>query len=234
MKNKTLLITGADGALGRVVAKKLLDEGWCLYASVLNEKSLHTIAELFPEEINKKLFATITDLSKEEDVKAFITSAKDIFGLIHLAGGYIGGASIAEYSSDDFDFLFNLNAKPTFLLLKELLPLLKNNNEGTIITIAAKPAIKQTKMHAVYAASKSATLTLTMASAEECRPYQIRVNAIVPDTLQTKNNLSWASEEQFQKFTKLEDVADTISFLVSEKGKGITGMAIPMFGKLNT
>jgi NAD(P)-dependent dehydrogenase (short-subunit alcohol dehydrogenase family) len=234
MQNRSLIITGADGALGRVVAQKLLADGWTLYASVINEKSKSTLEGLFPNEINKTIFATIADLSKEEEVKHFIASAKDIAGLVHIAGGYREGKSITDYSNDDFDFLINLNAKPTFLLLKEIVPVLKNNKGGAIVTIGAKPVIKQTKGNAVYTASKSAVVAMTLSVAEEGRQFKIRANSILPDTLQTKNNLSWATEEQFQKFTPLTDVADTISFLVSDGGRGITGIVIPMFHKMNT
>lgn len=233
MQHKSLIITGADGALGRVVTQKLLSDGWILYASVMNEKSMKTLEEIFPQHIHKTLFAIQADLANEKDVRQLVSSVKNIFGLVHIAGGYKEGKSIADYSAEDFDFLINLNTRPTFLLLKEILPALKNNNAGAIVTIGAKPAIKPTKGNAVYAASKSAVITLTLSVAEECRQHNIRANTIVPDTLQTKNNLSWASEEQFQKFTKLEDVADTIAFLVSENGRGVTGMAIPMFGKLH-
>lgn len=232
MENKTLIITGADGALGRVVAQKLLADGWSLHASVLDEKNGSMLANLFPEEINKSIFPHIADLSKEEDVKKLVDDSGNIFGLVHLAGGYKPGKSIADHSIEDFDFLMGLNVKPTFLLLKELVPLLKENNSGSIVVIGAKTAIHQTKGNAVYSASKSAAIAISLSVAEECRENNVRVNCILPATLQTKNNLSWATEEEFKTFTPLEDVADMISFLMSDKSRGITGMAIPMYNKI--
>lgn len=234
MNNKGLLITGADGALGKVVTQKLLNDGWKLYASVINEKSKAVLEEVFADSINKTLFPVIADLSVQEEVKIFVASAENIAGLVHLAGGYREGKSIADYSNDDFDFLFNLNAKPVFLMLREIIPILIKNNGGSIVTIGAKPAVKQTKGNAVYAASKSAVVTMTLSTAEEGRQHNIRANSILPDTLQTPNNLSWATQEQFARFTPLQDVADVIAYLVSDAGRGITGTAIPMFHKLNT
>ena len=110
--------------------------------------------------------------------------------------------------------------------------LLKASRSGSIITIGAKPVLHQMKGNALYTASKSAVVAMTLSAAEECRPSDIRVNCILPATLQTKNNLSWASEEQFKQFTPLADVASTISFLLSEAGKGITGLTIPMYNKM--
>jgi len=233
MSNRSLLITGADGALGRVVAQQLLNDGWTLYASAQNEKSKETLEGLFPDAINKTLFATIADLASDADVKKFVTDALNVAGLVHLAGGYKGGNSIADFTAEDLDFLVDLNVKPTFLLLKEVVPLLKEQKTGSIVTIGAKPVIHPTKGNAPYTASKSAVVALTLSVAEECREFHVRANVILPASLQTPNNLSWATEEQFKKFTPLQDVADTISFLMSDKGRGITGTLIPMYHEIS-
>ena len=232
MENKSLLITGADGALGRVVSAELMRNGWTLYASVINEKSKQTISELFPDDINKNIFPSIADLSDENDVKSFVSSAENISGLVHIAGGYKGGKPIEEHKTEDFDFLMNLNAKPTFLLLKYVLPVLKKNNAGAVVAIAAKPVLHPSPGNAAYAASKSVVASLILHAAEEGREFNISANCILPATIQTPSNLSWASKEEFAKFTPPSDIADMIAFLVSEKGKGITGTLIPMYNKI--
>lgn len=230
---RSLIITGADGALGRVVTRRLLDEGWTLYASLFDTASEAKLGDLFPDAINKSIFGTITNLADHEQVKSFIHKSGEISGLVHLAGGYKEGKSIADYSLEDFNFLMDLNTKPTFLLLKEIVPLLKKNNGGSIVTVAAKPVIHPASGNAIYTASKSAVLAMTLSVAEECRESHVRANCILPATLQTPNNLSWAKEEQFKKFTPLEDVAETIAFLMSEKSKGITGTLFPMYNEIH-
>lgn len=233
MEAKTLLITGADGALGKTVTARLLSDGWTLHAAVLNEKSRDTLIQFFPQQINKTLFPVIADLAKEADVKQWIEGIKStIFGLVHLAGGYKGASSISEASLADYNFLMDLNVKPTFLLLKEIVPLLKAAGTGSIVTIGAKPVLHQLKGNTLYTASKAALVAITLSVAEECRKYNVRANVILPATLQTPNNLSWATEEQYKTFTPTEDVADTIAFLMSDKAKGITGVNIPMYNKI--
>jgi NAD(P)-dependent dehydrogenase (short-subunit alcohol dehydrogenase family) len=229
---KSLIMTGADGALGQVVAKQLLSEGWNIFASAFNTKSFQLLKELFPSEFDNTLFATVCDLSEPAQVASLVTSTQNVNGLVHLAGGYRGAQTIAEHADDDFDFLMDLNAKPTFYLLRAVVPLLKQNNGGSIVTIGAKPVIHPAKGNALYTASKSAVAAMTLSVAEECRAYHVRANCILPATLQTPNNLSWATEEQFKKFTPLRDVADTISFLMSDAGKGITGMLLPMYNEI--
>jgi NAD(P)-dependent dehydrogenase (short-subunit alcohol dehydrogenase family) len=154
--------------------------------------------------------------------------------LVHLAGGYKAGNSITDYSNDDFTFLMDLNTRPTFLLLKHLLPKFKAQQAGSIVTIGAKPALHAVAANAVYTASKSAVIALTMAAAEEGRNVNVRANCIVPAALQTPGNLSWASKEQFNTFTPLDDVADTILFLMSDQSRGVTGTIIPMYNKIPT
>ena len=164
MKSKILLITGADGALGKTVTARLLDEGWELHAAVLNEKSKSILDEFFPQQINKTLFPFIADLAKETEVQNWIRGIKgNIFGLVHLAGGYKGAGSIADYTEADYNFLMDLNVKPTFLLLKEIVPILKASGIGSIVTIGAKPVLHQAKGNTLY-------LSLIHIS-EPTRPY---------------------------------------------------------------
>lgn len=233
MEAKILLITGADGALGKKVTARLLAEGWTLHAAVLNEKSRDTLIQFFPQQINKTLFPFVADLANEAEVKQWIGGIKsNIFGLVHLAGGYKGAGAIADYTEADYNFLMDLNVKPTFLLLKEIVPILKAAGMGSIVTIGAKPVLHQAKGNTLYTASKAALVAITLSVAEECRNFNVRANIILPATLQTPNNLSWATEEQYKTFTPTEDVADTITFLMSDKAKGITGVNIPMYNKI--
>ena len=66
MESKILLITGADGALGKTVTARLLDEGWELHAAVLNEKSKSILDEFFPKQVNKTLFLLLPILQKKQ------------------------------------------------------------------------------------------------------------------------------------------------------------------------
>lgn len=232
MASKTILITGADGGLGITVTRTLLNAGYTLIAATRDDAASARLAEHFPDAAGKTIIPIIADLAKQEDVAALMTQVSALSGVVHLAGGYTAGDSVSDYSSEDFDYLFLLNAKPTFLLLKYAMPILKNNGSGSIITIGAKPALHPVGANSVYTASKSAVIALTLSAAEEGRKFGVRANCIVPAALQTPGNLSWASAETFATFTPLQDVADTIAHLLSDAAKGITGTIIPMYNKI--
>lgn len=234
MAKDTIIITGADGGLGSSVTSALLKAGYMLRASAMHEESVERLKSSYPEHYGNALTAVIADLGTEEGVKALLEGIPQPSGLVHLAGGYKPGNAVSDYSNDDFSFLMNLNARPTFLLLKHLMPSLKALGKGSIVTIGAKPALHPVAANAVYTASKSAVIALTMAAAEEGRPFNVRANCIIPAALQTPGNLSWASKEQFETFTPLQDIADTILFLMSDEGRGITGTTIPMYHKIAT
>lgn len=234
MQNRTIIITGADGGLGSTVTGRLLEAGYHLRASAMNEQAVERLRNAFPNEMGSTLTAVIADLGTEEGVMALLAGIEEPAGLVHLAGGYKPGNSIADHSNADFTYLMDLNTRPTFLLLKHLMPIFKSQKHGAIVTIGAKPALHPVAANAVYTASKSAVIALTLAVAEEGRASNVRANCIVPAALQTPGNLIWASKEQFETFTPLEDVADTILFLMSDQGRGVTGTVIPMYHKIPT
>lgn len=234
MAHPTIVITGADGGLGTAVTAHLLKAGFSLIAATRDAEAEARLHKHFHQHMPHALHSVQTDLAIEEDVVRLMETAEGAFGLVHLAGGYTPGDRISDYTVDDFDYLIALNAKPTFLLLKYALPVMKQHGRGSIITVGAKPALHPVAGNSVYAASKSAVIALTLSAAEEGRSHGVRANCIVPAALQTPGNLSWASKEQFDTFTPLEDVADTILFLLSDAGKGITGTVIPLYNKIPT
>ena len=234
MATKTILITGADGGLGTSVTKSLLEAGYILTAATRDDAASKRLEDAFPDAIGKTLFPVKANLSVDEEVASLVSQTTGLCALVHLAGGYTAGNLVSDYSAADFDFLMQLNAKPTFLLLKYTMPLLKQSGNASIITIGAKPALHPVAANSVYTASKSAVIALTLSAAEEGRQAGVRANCIVPAALQTPGNLSWASNEVFQTFTPLQDVADTIVYLVSDAAKGITGTIIPMYNKISS
>ncbi len=232
MDKSTILITGADGGLGITVTENLLLNGYALIAATKDQAAADRLQKAFPQQFGTQLIACITDLAAENDVQHFAGLSQNPYGLVHLAGGYKPGNTIAEYTDADFSFLFDLNTRPTFLLLKHVLPKMKADGAGSIITVGAKPALHPVAGNAVYTASKSAVIALTLSAAEEGRTSGVRANCIVPAALQTPGNLSWASKEQFDTFTPLTDVAATIQYLLSDAGKGVNGTVIPMYNKI--
>lgn len=227
-------MTGADGALGKYVTDRLVNDGWEIHAAVHNQKTQDELFVNFHGHINKRVFAYQCDITDASSVEAFFMHSGMADGLVHLAGGFVSNTELGTTSIFDFDKIIKLNTYATFLMLKFSMPILKMQRRGVIVTMGARPGIHPTAHNAVYASSKAAVIALTLAAAEEGRPVNVRANCIVPAVINTHANLQWGSEEESKKWTPPEDIADLITYLVSSKSTGVTGTVIPMYGKLHS
>lgn len=234
-QSKKVLVTGADGGLGMPVVSRLLKAGWHVYSFIHNEKKTDALRQHFADDA-PQLFSVVTgDVTHAADIDRALQVMGTPDALVHLAGGFVGAATMAEHEEGAFDQLFNLNTRSTYLLIRALLPLMKNNKGGAIVTIGAKPALHAGAENAVYAASKAAVITLTLSAAEEGRPYQVRANTLVPAVIRTQSNMKWASsEKETNKWTPPEDMAEVICWLISDEGASVTGSVIPLYNQLKS
>jgi len=227
-------MTGADGALGKYVTDRLIADGWEIHAAVHNTKTEEELLQCFHHHINRRVFPYLCDLTSQDSVERFFQNSGLADGLVHIAGGFVANEDIGSTTQRDFEYIFQLNTFSTFLLLKYAMPLLKMQGRGTVVTMGAKPAVHPTASNAVYAASKAGVIALSQTAAEEGRPFNVRVNCIVPAVINTPANLKWGNPEAAKKWTPPEDIADLISYLASTKSSGLTGAIIPMYGKLHS
>ena len=228
---KTAFITGASGGLGTIVTDRFLHAGWKVYA-VAHSAPAKQKLEAQLENFHAQLSITIADLTRSEAVQAVCQNLAPLDAVVHLVGGFVGGASIEEVAESDFVRMWELNVKTTFLVIRATFPLLKANGGGAITTIGSKFVLHPAAGTSAYASAKAALAHLTQTVAEEGRPFGIRANCILPSIIRTPANLSWASESESQKWITPEEIAEAILFLSSDAGKGINGALIPMYGKL--
>ncbi|HVB03272.1 MAG TPA: SDR family NAD(P)-dependent oxidoreductase [Chitinophagaceae bacterium] len=229
MTNTKVLITGASGGLGIYVMKRLIEEGCFLHAAVGSLSGLAALDQQFPGMSGKQFTAAVSDITTASGVKDFFSGHEDFGALVHLAGGFRPGISLGETSDSDFDFLMNLNARSTFLLLKAILPQMISRGQGSIVTIGARAVLHPAPGNGAYTASKSALVALTLNAAEEGRKHQVRANCIVPAVIGTPAAKLGIDEKEGAKWTPPEDIADLVSFLVADASRGITGTLFPMY-----
>ncbi|MBI2793440.1 MAG: SDR family oxidoreductase [Ignavibacteria bacterium] len=207
----SVLITGASGNLGQAVQKELSERGWNAIPISTDDG----------------------DLTNPDDVDRIAGSfPADLSAAALLVGGIRAGVLIEEILLQDFQFMLNLNVITTFNVMKAIIPVLKKNNGGSIVTMGAQIVMHPAANKAAYSAAKTAVVALTQSAAEEGRPFGIRANSILPSILKTKENIDWAGEEEARKWPTPEEVASIIAFLISPQCT-LTGAIIPMFGELN-
>lgn len=219
MKNKTVIITGGTGALGRHVAYKFAREEWKVYIPVT---SLKKFTALFDnsQDVNsgfslRKIYAFECDALNEDSVKEFVRKVSvleegKIDMLVNTVGGFHEFIDVSEFDTSKFDKWFDLNFKSTFYFSREVLKVMKGNKCGRIVSIASLSARNPMPGRLSYSVSKSAILDLMETINLENNETDIRCNAIVPTTIDTPANREWGNEEEIKTWIKPEAIADLI------------------------
>lgn len=228
------MITGASGNLGTATYRAFLKHGGKVALLSLDAEK---ILPLEPELgiIEDSILKISTDLTSESEVDAAVEKTLSTFGqidvLVNIAGGYKGGTPIHETPSDYLDSLFDLNFRTTFNTSKSVTPSMLARGAGSIINIAARAGLSGPAKLAVYSASKAAVIRLTESMAAEMKNEGVRVNCILPGTIDTPRNRLDMPKADFSRWVSPDSIADVILFLASEGARSITGASIPVYGR---
>jgi NAD(P)-dependent dehydrogenase (short-subunit alcohol dehydrogenase family) len=235
-EDKVVIVTGATGNLGRVLTKKLLEDGATVVTPYRGEETFNEL-RTYLGPIADNLCGVKGDCTVEENMDELARHTHREHGridaLFNLVGGYEGGDELEETSEKQWDYLMDLNLKTNYLTTKAVLPYMKKQRYGKIVSVAAKPGAENTRRRKSipYAVSKSGVITLTEGIAEEVKDLGINANCVVPSTIDTLDNRKQFPKADFEKWVKPEEIADVMMFLASDDSKPTNGAVIPVYGK---
>jgi 3-oxoacyl-[acyl-carrier protein] reductase len=242
LKDKVAIITGAGRGIGKAFALKFAEEGAKL---LLPDISLER-AEAVANEINSRggqATAILTDISEEKATGQMAKKVIQLYGrvdiLINNAAIWYG-VEVTPWDSwtlGDWDRIFAVNVKGTWLCCKAITPFMKKQGKGKIINIASNVArVPAASAYLPYALSKGAVYTLTHALARALGPLGINVNAISPGLTATEASLAQRDiDKTFQTATadqsiprreQPSDLVGTAVFLASPDSDFINGQVI--------
>ena len=226
MNGKVVIVTGASGALGRVVAEVALARG----ARVAGVD--HTPSQIKAQS-NRIEFGGV-DLSYPAQAKQAIDAAATHFGgldaLINIAGGFAFEA-IAGGDPKTWQRMYALNVLTALNASRAAIPHLAASTAGRIVNIGAMGALQAGGGMGAYAASKAGVHRLTEALAAEWKG-RITVNAVLPSTIDTPANRASMPKADFEKWVTPEELAEVILFLASDAASAITGALLPVSGRV--
>lgn len=249
MAKKTALITGGASGLGKITAFQLAEKGYQLVINYRNsEIEANSLAKSLNDRYGTKNMTIQGDVANKEDclriVDQALSSYPSIDGLIHNAGPYIHDRKkMTDYSFEEWKYLLDGNLSAVFYLSKLLIPTMREQNWGRIITLGFDRVETAPGWiyRSAFAASKTGLASLTRTIAIEEAEYGITANMVCPGDIVTEwkekriNDTLIAPEEQPRVVRPGtgEDIARVISFLVDEKSSFITGSIIPITGGMD-
>lgn len=229
--NKTIMVTGAAGNLGRAVANAFHQLGGNL---VLVDRQRAGLERAFGAEDERRAFMQ-ADLLDAAQVQDAVASAARRFGridvLCNVAGGFRMGPAVHETPDQDWNFLFDLNTRSLLHAVRAVVPGMLAAGGGKIVSIAANSALKGVAHMGAYCASKDVVIRLTEAMAAELRESNINVNCVLPSIIDTPENRAAMPDADPGRWVAPEALADVIVFLSSDAARAIHGAALPVVGR---
>ena len=226
----TVLVTGAAGNLGRVVASAFAERGANL---VLVDVRRDALERAFGAESERRVFAP-TNLLEQGEVDVAVASAVQRFGrievLCNIAGGFRMGEPVHKTSDANWNFLFDVNARTMLHTVRAVVPRMIASGGGKVINVGAFAAQKGVAQMGAYIAAKAAVIRLTEAMAAELREKNINVNCVLPTIIDTPENRAAMPDADPRRWVAPEDLAYAILFLASPGARAIHGAALPLTG----
>lgn len=226
MKGKIVVVTGALGALGRVVVASALERGARVAGVDHAAANVPATAE--------RLELGGVDLSDAAQAGKAIEAAATHFGrldaLVNIAGGFVF-ENVAEGDGHNWQRMYALNVLTALNASRAALPHLAKSGAGRIVNIGAMGALHAGVGMGAYAASKSGVHRLTEALAAEWKG-RITVNAVLPSTIDTPANRASMPKADFAKWVAPQELAEVILFLISDAASAVTGALIPVSGRV--
>jgi NAD(P)-dependent dehydrogenase (short-subunit alcohol dehydrogenase family) len=240
---KVAVVAGGARGIGRAAARKLATEGAAVIICSDQEDQLReALAELRAKE-GLELSATKADVTSSADMKRLMDLAAETYGgvdvLVNSAGIQRYG-TVVETEEDTWDEVLSVNLKGIYLASRYAIPKMKVRGGGAIVNLSSVQAFASQKGVAAYTASKGGINALTRAMALDHAEENIRVNAVCPASVDTpmlrwsadlfagekgieETVAEWGKMHPLGRVARVEEVAEVIAFLASEKASFVTG-----------
>lgn len=246
LKDKVALITGGSLGLGKATATLFAKEGAKVVITGRTESTLkETVEEAKGEGL--ELDYHVSDVSKEQDCRDTVDYTKDKYGKVDILfnnAGILFSDVTHETDIDQWEKIFNINVKGTFMMSKFTIPHMLEKGYGIIVNNSSIVGLKAVAGLAAYNSTKGAVTQFTRSMALEYADKGIRVNAICPGTIVTPmvTNMfdasedAKASEEFFKTFHpmgrlgKPEEIAHAVLFLCDDNVSFMTGNMLSVDG----
>jgi NAD(P)-dependent dehydrogenase (short-subunit alcohol dehydrogenase family) len=245
LDGKVAIVTGGAKGIGEGCAVVLAREGAKVVIADTDQTHGRAVAERIQHGGGQAFFLRC-DVTKPADIQGLVAETVRHFGRLDIIVNNAGthdGKGIEATDENSWDFLFNLNLRSQFLLVKAALPELKKS-KGSVINIGSTVGISGQKSAVAYVPTKAGSIAMTKAMALDLGPFGIRVNCVCPgacDTPLLRQGFRGqpnqddvlqriAQEHPLGRIGQPEDIGRAVAFLASEDASFITGVTLPVDG----
>ncbi|TDO68320.1 NADP-dependent 3-hydroxy acid dehydrogenase YdfG [Kribbella sp. VKM Ac-2571] len=213
----TVVVAGGTGALGVAVTAEFLRAGWRVVVPGRSEESL---ARLGADPALNPVIADPFDPAGTADVVALATSDENapLTAVVNLVGGFASGSRVHETPIEDFETQLRLNLRPTYLITQGVLPHLLAGGGGAIVCTSSGAALRPFSGAAGYITAKAGVIAFADALHAEYARDGIRVNTILPGTIDTPANRSAMPKADTSKWSPPDRIAAVVRTLVEQEG----------------
>ena len=236
MAGEVAIVTGAGSGIGRAIAHRLAADGMAVMVADLSGERAQAVAEAIVA-AGHSAKAIAGDVSREEDVAAIVAGTRTAFGdcgvLVNNAG-FVHQAKFIDLTPLDFDRMFAVHVRGTFLCTHTVLGPMLEKRRGVIVNIASQLGQIGGVELVHYSAAKAAIMGMTKALAREVSAQGVRVNALAPGPINTPLvmalsedwRLAKARELPLGRFGEPDEVAAAVSFLASSEAALFVGQTL--------
>lgn len=250
-ENKIAVVTGAGSGIGKGTSEMLASEGATVVVTDINEESAKKVSDEINNKGGKSTYFQL-DVTQYDAISNMAEQIKENYGLIDIWVNNAGLSIITpffKHTEKIWDDTMNVNLKGQFLCCKVAIPQMLEKGAGSIVNMSSQSGKVGTNDYQAYCASKFGVIGLTQALSKEFSGKGVRVNSVCPGVVYTsmweKQKADYAAKKNIQadevmdyfankipegRVGKVEDITNTISFLLSDEASYITGQAINVNG----
>ena len=234
----TALITGAASLMGEGIANELARRGWDLALTDIDSNGLGKVADGISEKVRRK--CARMDVTDRVAVQSVVEKMTAQFGtidaLVNCAGGLRGlGISrkpLHEIPPEDWRRVVDVNLKCVLNVVHAVLPVMREQQRGAIVSIAASRGLRGGPGASHYSAAKAGVIVFSQTMVLDCASYGVRINTIAPGNADArwKREDEGASRAPLRRATSAEDIAKVVAWLLSDEASHVTGACIDVSG----
>lgn len=240
LKDKVAIVTGAAQGIGKAIAMLFAENGAAVVLCDMLEDRTISSAEEISRTTGVETMALKVDVTSKDDIASAVKKVSEKFGKIDILvnnAGILKHALILDMDERDWEKVFDVNVKGTFLFTQAVGRIMKEQKSGKIVNLSSCSGKKPTPEEGAYCASKSAIIGLTRVTALELGIYGINCNAICPGATDTEMvrktfltspeiEKEWIDKTALKRLGTPEDQAKVALFLASGLSDHMTGEAL--------